>query len=168
MYRERRWRGKETHRGGVLPPLRQNPSVPKKPVGHRRVGDVVVIIKSADCPHCVNLSKNIDEIKSKLYGVAPDIRIVVVDLASRRDPIDDRVYPACLSKYKVWVPMILYVPGKSWDDCLSGHAHTFEGEHVMNGKMVDGNIVPRQSYDIRQPGVFSEWLEEVLAARPTF
>jgi hypothetical protein len=142
---------------------------------------VVVLYKSNQCGHCTRLStiwdnppgKGEDSCVSAMRKVYPKIRFYTLTVKENNGKFDENTAPKDLFRYRFWFPMILLVPGKTWDAAMAqlgpkNNVRIQDGVQIMNGAWsIDKTskqevILNVQKYDIRKPVKFAEWLKESL------
>lgn len=135
----------------------------------------VVLYKSSMCRHCTALSniwetapsKDEDSVTSALKKVYPKLRFYVLTAKDNTGKFDENTAPKDLIRYGKWYPMILLVPGKTWDAAMSklgpkNDVELVDGVQIMNGLWDKGELKYQQKYDIRKPAEFAKWLKDSL------
>lgn len=127
----------------------------------------LVFYKSSMCKHCQNLTNIWDSVKHALKGVHPGLRFYEVTATDNTGKFNENIVPKDLLRYGRWFPMILLIPGRTWDDAMANlgpknPVEIREGVQIMNAKWEDRNFRYNQEYDIRNPAEFSKWLREAL------
>lgn len=127
----------------------------------------LVLYKSSMCRHCQNLTNIWDSVKVALTGVYPKLRFYELTAKDNSGKFDENIHPKDLSRYSRWFPMILLVPGKTWDAAMSnlGPRNPIEikdGVQMMNAKWEGNDIKYDQKYNIQNPADFAKWLREGL------
>lgn len=141
---------------------------------------VFVALLSNQCQHCQPILTKWNEIITVMLKVYPKLRFPQTDpsvLATKhfsRPPImvtdgtfNTYLYPADLKRYyNKWTPFIMLVPGPVWDQCHvkmgPGNMTKLEPVHVMNSKLINGDLLPYNVYDQNDPKSYGIWLEEIM------
>lgn len=128
---------------------------------------IVVLYKSSVCRHCQNLTNIWDSVTKTLKEVHPKLRFHVLTAKDNTGKFDENIAPKDLIRYGKWYPMILLIPGRTWDNAMAnlGPKNPIEikdGVQVMNAVWENGNISYVQKYDIRKPDEFAKWLREAF------
>lgn len=136
---------------------------------------VVVFYKSNTCRHCASLlsiwdkppSKDEDSVITAMKKVYPKIRFFIVSSKDNSGKFDENTAPKDLIRYAKWFPMILLIPGKTWDLAMSklgpkNDVQLTDGVQVLNGVWDKGELKYVYRYDIRKPSEFAKWLREAL------
>ncbi len=118
------------------------------------------------CHHCDNLSKIWPQVQEAMKKVHPNLRFVHINSPSRNGEFNEKLFPKSLKKYKKWYPMVLLVPGATWDNAMqSNNTSTpidlVEGVVIMNGFRKDG-IQYNYKYNITKPEEFAKWLKDTI------
>lgn len=137
----------------------------------------VVLYKSNMCGHCTALTniwdtqsgqpQNTETVTSALKKVYPKLRFHIVTARDNTGRFDENHAPKDLIRYGKWYPMILLIPGRTWDAAMSklgpkNDVQLFEGIQVMNGIWEGKELKYAQKYDIRKPTEFARWLRDAL------
>lgn len=122
---------------------------------------VVVLYKSETCAYCNSLMKIWDGITAELKKINPRIRIEVVTAIDNGGRFDETLYPKDLLKFGAWFPMILLIPGRSWDAARTSGS-PLDGVHGMNASVEGSRVKYAHKYDIRKPSEFGRWLKDTL------
>ena len=135
----------------------------------------LVLYKSNMCRHCTALSniwdtppnKDEDSVLSALKKVYPKLRFYVLTAKDNTGKFDENTAPKDLIRYGKWYPMILLIPGRTWDTAMSklgpkNDIQLVEGVQIMNGIWEGNELKYVQKYDIRKPTEFAKWLKESL------
>lgn len=138
---------------------------------------VIVLYKSSACSHCLTLSgiwdtppsKDEDSITGAIKKAYPKIRFHVLTVKDNSGRFDENLAPKDLIRYAVWFPMILLIPGKTWDLAMSklgpnNDVKLLDGVQVMNGIWVDGELKAKSGpkYNTRKPSDFVQWIKDSL------
>lgn len=135
----------------------------------------LVLYKSNMCRHCTALSniwdsppnKDEESVTGALKKVYPKLRFYVLTAKDNTGKFDENSAPKDLIRYGKWYPMILLVPGRTWDSAMSklgpkNDVPLIEGVQIMNGMWEGNELKYVQKYDIRKPTEFARWLRESL------
>jgi len=135
----------------------------------------VVLYKSSMCRHCTALSNIWDTAPSKddesvtgaLKKVYPKLRFYVLTAKDNTGRFDENTAPKDIVRYGKWYPMILLIPGKTWDAAMSklgpkNDVELVDGVQIMNGFWDKGELKYQQKFDIRKSAEFAKWLKEAL------
>ncbi|CAH6420776.1 Hypothetical protein HVR_LOCUS1288 [uncultured virus] len=125
----------------------------------------VVLYKSSVCRHCTALANIWDNVVTALKAVNPKLRFYVLTAKDNSGKFDENTAPKDLFRYAKWFPMILLVPGRTWDSAMAnlGPKNPIEikdGVQIMNAYWNDDKLEYSQKYDIRKPEEFVKWLKD--------
>lgn len=136
---------------------------------------VIVLYKSATCPHCNTLTriwdtppdKDSDSVTGALRKVYPKLRFYVVTAKSNDGKFDENIAPKDLIRYGKWFPMILLIPGRLWDEAMAklgpkNNVELINGVQTMNAKWVGSKLEYVNKYDIKKPSDFTLWIKDAL------
>ena len=129
---------------------------------------VLVSLRAKDCGHCQKLSSIWTDVTTELRKSYPNLRYFVLELNSMRDQLDVNTAPKGLTPYTKWYPMILLVPGGTWDAAMAnlGPKNPIEiktGVQVMNASWnADELSYGPPKYDIRKKEDFVRWMKDSL------
>ena len=115
----------------------------------------IVLYKSSVCRHCQSLTNIWDSVTAALKGVHPKIRFYTLTAKDNTGKFDENIAPKDLIRYGKWYPMILLVPGKTWDAAMAnlGPKNPIEikdGVQIMNAAWDKDELKYVQKYDIRK------------------
>jgi hypothetical protein len=133
---------------------------------------VLVVLVTKNCQFCDELLKIWDKIVQAMLSIYPKLRFPVNTIETKqyrypplyveKNTINYNLFPKDLSQYIIWYPMVMLIPGDSWDQCNEklGLYNTAKLNHVqiMNSKMVDGYIKPYNQYNIKNLSSYTDWL----------
>lgn len=128
---------------------------------------VVVLFKSNGCRHCQSLWNIWDNVTAALKVVYPKLRFYVLTAKDNRGGFDENTAPKDLARYGKWFPMILLVPGHTWDSAMANlgiknPVEIKDGVQIMNAVWKGSDLTYEQKYDIRKPEDFAKWLKDSL------
>lgn len=83
----------------------------------KRTGPCLVILKSASCGICRQLSPTLPALKAAVSKYHPDVRIKIVDVNGF---LDNGKWPAGLATYGTAVPRFLLIAGPVWNRAKAG------------------------------------------------
>lgn len=137
---------------------------------------VLVVLMTKNCYFCENLLKIWDQVINIMLSIHPQLRFPTntIDTIKFKHPplyvhnntINYNLFPKDLNNYILWYPVVMLIPGDSWDMAnahlgINNHVK-LQGVQIMNSKVIDGLIKPFNKYDIMKPDNFGLWLKEVL------
>lgn len=138
---------------------------------------VILLSPPEKCIWCNYLLQNWDVSIQSLLSVYPNLKFPPATEETKKykyppiivhnRTIDTKIFPKDLFNYYVlWTPMIMLIPGESWDKCNQNLSPSntvkLENVQVMNGKISSHGLEYSQIHDIRKPESFSTWLKETL------
>lgn len=128
---------------------------------------IVVFYKSSMCRHCNNLTAIWDKVQVSLKEVYPKLRFFVLLAKDNSGTFDENTAPKDIIRYGKWYPMILLIPGPTWDAAMAnlGPKNPIEikdGVQIMNATWDKGQLAYTQKYDIRKTEEFAKWLKDSL------
>lgn len=138
---------------------------------------VLILYKSEQCHHCRDLVKKWDsEDKNKVTVISevkkkyPNIRHDIVD--SKNGSIDLTKYPKDILRFNGWFPMVLLIPGHSWDNVMANLGTEDEGKlenvEVLNGNFDDDGVLTyTQKYNMMEPQHYVRWISDVMKSSAT-
>lgn len=136
---------------------------------------VIVFYKSLTCGPCAALSAvwnnppkaGGDSVCTSFRRIYPNIRIIEVACKDMNGEFDVNAYPKDLRRFAVWFPMIILIPGPSWDKAMSKlgprNDVTLDGAQPMN-ELYDetGRMIPGNKYNTSITTEFGRWLKDAL------
>lgn len=128
----------------------------------------LVIYKTPQNLQCMRLMNNWDDTKKSLLTVCPNLRVFSVTADNDKGEFDVNAAPKDLIRYNAWFPMIILVPGQTWDSAMDNLGPNSpiklkEGVQVLDGHFqgdqlrYDASAVPGDL-----PSVMAKWLRKAL------
>lgn len=133
---------------------------------------VLLFYGTESCPHCVKLAQIWGEVATgphtvkKLVNKAfPNVRVQNIIIKSN---MDESKYPAGLKQFVRWVPMIMLIPGRLWDQAMSNlnsvpPVSLIEGTQVMNAIWKNGSLERVNEFDQTKADSIVAWVKRALA-----
>ncbi len=135
---------------------------------------VALISPSQECVHCDAMIKIWDKITTSLLSVypklkfpqhTPDTKQYKYPFIMVRNKKVPSIFPKDLNTYCsenwTWRPMILLIPGDSWNKSLKSNIK-LENVQIMNSKLINNVMSPVATWLTNNPDNFGLWLKETL------
>jgi hypothetical protein len=125
---------------------------------------VLLIWTARTCTHCNKLYQRWDELKARLLGLNPNLRIVINVNAYTNLTVAPPL-PACLNFFARWVPNIIYIPGHFWNLAVTDPTYVLrEGVQIMSGIIESDrvNFVENNEYQVNDVDSIIAWLADII------
>lgn len=131
-------------------------------------GKVLLIVKSADCGHCMNFEQNYqNSLQDALRQEFPGIAQVIITKNSMRSPIPNG-YPGALNKIRFFYPSFLLLSQREWEEAARNPSYMFSDINYMNAtvSVQDGMVIPtyKNQYQVNTEGIM-KWIRDNVSKK---
>jgi hypothetical protein len=134
---------------------------------------VLVILVTLNCKFCHQLFNVWDKIINEMLLIYPKLRFPTHTIESKKykyppifvhqNKINNKLFPYDLNNYILWYPMVMLIPGDSWDKCIMNHTEKLSNIQIMNSKINNQGLLENVNiWDIYKEKNYSIWLKEAL------
>ena len=138
---------------------------------------LVVLLRSEKCQHCDDLLKIWSQMIQSLLTIYPQLRFPIKTIDTiqfqyppiyvKNNTINVNLFPKDLSQYIIWYPLIMLIPGESWDECNKKlgpyNPATLKNVQIMNGQYKNGVVTGEYKWNTHHINDFILWFKDALS-----